>query len=627
MAAWQSHSTRLRRTIAVVAGSALAIAIVAIILVIGSDEVRSSDPVGVFPVPGARSASPQTEVSIRGVGADDLGEIQVAGVKSGPHPAEVREHPDGEGASLVFAKPFAAQERVTVRTELNVEGARDGDFAFQTVRRPKEGLGSGSLPPPDLLRQYAAQEGDVPDGAVPQYRSRPDLRPPEVEVRQGAEQGVGEGLIMIAPKPVFGARQRPGLQAGPLIVDDEGEPVWFRGAPISKRQTTRVNDLRVAEYRGKPVLTWWQGRQVLGSGEGEVIIADQSYEKVAEVAAGNGYEFDFHEVRVTDRGTLLALVYNPIDADLSSVGGPKDGRVIDAIVQEVDIATGRVLFEWHSVDDIGFDASYNPVPEDRSKPFDYFHVNSVSEDDDGNLLISGRDTWQVVKVNRQTGELMWRLGGKKSEFEMSDEAVFAYQHDAQRDADGTIRMFDNEAAPKVRDASRLLWLKLDEENMTAEVARSIEHPEGLLSGTQGNVDRTAAGTVFAGWGSQGYFSEFTANGRMLFDARVARGNDSYRAYRQPWTGRPENKPAVAVRSGGGDGVEVYASWNGATEVAEWEVMAGASPDALAPVGSAERDGFETRIDVQTDAPVVAVRAKSASGAVLGTSEPAQDEDA
>ncbi len=571
-------------------------------------------PVGVFPAAGTRSASPRTEISFRGVAPGALGTISVEGSRSGGRAGSVRPHPDGNGVSLVFATPFRSGERVTVRTELDVAGAQAGNFSFTTVGRAREGLGSGSPPPRSLLRQYTAQRGRVPRGAVPRYRSRPDLRPPEIQVSTRTRAGVAEGSMFVSPKKVFGARRRPGLQSGPLILDNRAEPVWF--APLSDGN---VSDFRVQRYRGRPVLTWWQGRQVLGSGEGVVQIVDSAYRSVRRVRAGNDYSFDFHEALVTEQGTLLGLVYSPVDLDLRSVGGPRDGRVVDGIVQEVDIATGRVLFEWHSLGNVDLQESYGPVPRKRRGLYDYFHVNAIGIDTDGNLLVSGRETWSVLKLDRRTGATIWRLGGKRSDFRLPRSGRFAWQHDAQRAPDGTIRIFDNEAAPKVRSKSRVLWLALDEERRTARVARSAEHPAGLLSGTQGNAQALPNGNTFVGWGSQGYFTEYGAGGRVLFDARVARGNDTYRAYRFPWSGTPGGRPALAAERRGSGRTAVWASWNGATQVAGWQVLAGDRPEALEPVVSMTRSGFETAYLVRTAARYVAVRALDATGQVLGTS--------
>ena len=578
---------------------------------------QGGDPatVHVFPSPDTPTASPRSEISFRGVKPDQLGDITVTGSRSGPRTGRVVAHSDGQGASLVFEQPARAPERITVQTALNVAGGRDGDFSFTTAPRPKEGLGSGGARPPRALaQQLFGQRGKPPKGSAVRYRSRPRLRPVDVEVTRRARSGVAPGLTFLSPKKVFGARERPGTQYGPLIIDNRGEPVWF--APL---RDGNVNDFRVQRYQGKPVITWWQGRQVLGTGEGEVQILDQSYRPIKRVRAGNGYQFDFHEAFITERNTYLGIVYSPVPYDLSPVGGRKDGRIIDSVIQEIDIPTGRVLFEWHSIQHIPLTDGYGRHSPSPTQPYDYFHLNSVREDTDGNFLISARDTHAIYKIDRKTGRVMWRLGGKRSSFRMPKAARPGWQHDVQRDPDGTIRIFDNQAAPRLRPKSRILWLRLDEQNMTASVARQFEHPDDLSSGTQGNAQALPNGNVFIGWGSQGYFTEITKNGSVLFDGRVARGNDSYRAYRAEWSATPLDKPAVAARRSG-NRTNVWVSWNGATEVATWEVLGGDSADALQPVGSAPKRGFETGIRAPRAA-YVAVQAKDAAGKVLGTSAP------
>ena len=587
--------------------------LILLVVVLPADGQEDSGSIGAFPGPGLRSASPQTTLSLRGVNADALGDVTVTGSRSGEHAFRVRAHPDGEGASLIFAQPFRGSETVRVQTGLDVAGATDGDFEFATLARPRAGLGAGSPPPRSLLRQLLGQRGRVPTGAVPRFRTRRDLRPPEIEVNIRPRPGMSPGYTFIAPKTVFGAPERAGLQSGPLILDRSGEQVWF--APLSDGN---VNDFRVQRYRDRPVLTWWQGRQVLGTGEGVVQIVDERYRPVKRVRAGNGYSFDFHEATITPKGTLLGLVYSPVTWDLRSVGGPSRSRVIDSIVQEVDIETGLVLFEWHSLKDVALTESYSGKPNPRN-PYDYFHVNSVREDTDGNLIVSGRETHGVYKINRRTGAVMWRLGGKRSDFQMPRDARFAWQHDAQRAPNGTIRIFDNEAAPKVRFRSRVLWLRLDEQARTARIARAVGHPLDLLSGTQGNAQTLPNGNTFVGWGSQGYFSEYGRSGRPLFDARVARGNDTYRAYRSAWSGRPTRPPDVQARVLDSRRTELWVSWNGATGVDRWRVLAGSRRSRLTAAGTVRKDGFETRIVVRNRRPYVAVRAIDRSGRVLGRS--------
>jgi len=443
-------------------------------------------------------------------------------------------------------------------------------------------------------------------GGVQRFRSRPDLRPPAVRVTRRS-RGTAPGQIFVAPL------NGPG-QDGPMIVDDRGELVWFH--PLRRRTAM---DFRVQRYRGEPVLTWWQGRFVRGWGQGEYVIADGSYRQVARVKAGNGLRGDHHDFTITPQGTALLTVYDAERRNLSGVGGPRRATVMDGVLQEVDIETGRVLFEWRSLDRVGIRESYRPVPKGARDPWDYFHINSADVDRDGNLLISARNTHAVYKVNRRTGAIIWRLGGKKSDFKMGKGARFAWQHDVRPQADGTLSIFDNAAAPKVRRRSRGIVLALDTRARRARVKRTYEHPRDLLAPNKASMQVLPNGNAFLGWGAEPYFSEFSKAGRLLFDARFAAAVDSYRAYRFSWTGRPPDEPAVAAVARRAGGLTVHASWNGATDVSRWQVLGGARPDALRPVVSGARAGFETAIRVPTDQAYVAVQAIDGSGQVIGAS--------
>jgi hypothetical protein len=437
------------------------------------------------------------------------------------------------------------------------------------------------------------------------FRSRPDLRPPPLRVTTPA-RGTAPGLLFLAPK-------RNVAQAGPLIVDDSGEVVWFH--PLD---TKGVADFKVQRYDGRPVLTWWRGRADKGVGDGWYVIADESYRQVATVTAGNGLAGDIHEFLITPRDTALISIYRRLPRDLSALGGPEDGEIFDGTVQELDIRTGRVLFEWHSIDHVDLRESYAKVPAaaqgDAAAPFDYFHLNSIAEDADGDLILSARHTHAVYKVARADGRVVWRLGGKQSDFALGPGARFALQHDARRLPDGTLSLFDN-GAQRQGSHSRALVLRLDERGRRATVVRSVEHPDGLLSETQGNVQLLPGGHLLVGWGSNPVVSEVNSDGRVLLDLRFGgEGADSYRAFRFDWRGRPAEPPALTLA----DGV-AYASWNGATEVARWQLLAGPTPNELVPLTSRARTGFETAIPARTGQPWIRVRALNARGAVLGGS--------
>jgi hypothetical protein len=453
-------------------------------------------------------------------------------------------------------------------------------------------------------------------GPAQHFFSRPDLKPPLVRIETAAH-GTAPGYLFLAPKMVV-------AQAGPMIMDNRGEAVWFK--PLNTRGVT---DFRVQKYEGKPVLTWWRGHvSNVGVGNGWYVIYDTSYRPVAEVRPGNGLVGDVHEFLITRRNTAVFTVYHRLPVDLSSVGGPKEGKIWDGIVQELDIKTGRVLFEWHSYPEVGVKESYAPPPKAeagaKAPPYDYFHINSIDVEPNGNFLVSARNTHALYEIDRKTKKVLWRLGGKKSSFAMSAGTKFAWQHDARRHANGTITLFDNGAAPPVEKFSRVLVLRVDTKAKKVTLVRSYHHPKRLLAPFEGNAQFLPNGNILVGWGAQPYLSELGADGSLRFDAYFGHGKppgqdaDTYRAYRFVWHGTPKDRPALVV--GGGT---AYASWNGATDVKRWQVLAGPDAQQLQPVKEAARSGFETPIRLTGSAAFYAVRAIAGNGKVLGTSRTVQ----
>ncbi len=449
------------------------------------------------------------------------------------------------------------------------------------------------------------------DDGVQHFVSRPDLTPPIVDVTTPAHRST-PGYVFIAPKS-------HAVQAGPMILDDRGSVVWFR--PLG---TEGVADFRVQRYRGRPVLTWWRGRAQHGVGNGYDVIADSSYREIARVHAGNGFSADVHEFLLTRRNTALITVYRRLPFDLTPIGGPRRGRVFEGIVQEIAIPSGCVLFEWHSLPEIGIAESYSKPPPAaqgaKAAPYDYFHINSVDEDAEGNLLVSARNTHALYKIDRDSGKVAWRLGGKRSDFRMGPGTSFGWQHDARWHPGDEISLFDNEADPPLGPRSRPLVLHVDHRRMRVTLAAVYPHPSGLLSGSQGNTQLLPNGDVFVGWGANPDFTEFDQSGKVVFGGHFESEADSYRAYRLRWAGRPQEPPALAVRTDLLGRVTAYASWNGATAVASWELVAGPDAEHLRPVAAAEKNGFETALQAGYLADrVLAVRARDAAGRVLGTS--------
>jgi hypothetical protein len=592
----RSHSRAL-------ASVAALLTILAAAAVSGPDSrgASAAPAIDVYPVAGTTTAGPGTQISFRG--ARKVSSLTVTGSKSGKHGGRVREHSDGRGFSFVPTHRFEAGERVTVRAAARLTGARsDGSVRFRILTPPVKPVhGDPSFDP-----------GGTPPEAQ-SFHSRRDLRPPNLQITTRAAGSSTSDLFLAV-------KSGPG-QDGPMIRDALGRLIWFRRV----RPPLSPYDFRAQTYRGRPVLTWWQGPVIRGKGQGYGVILDSRYRHVKRVYAGNGFQMDQHEFEITPRGTAFITVYEPVRYDLSSIGGPRDATTWDSIVQEIDIRTGLVLFEWHSLAHVSVRRGTFPVRGRHA--YDPFHVNSVSVEGSDRLLFSARNTNALFDVDRHTGAVLWQLGGKRSSFHMGPGTAMVGQHQAIRQPDGTITVFDNGGSTRFHGApnkeSRGVRLRLDEAAGTVSLVREYRHPgEPLFTRSQGSMQVLPSGNVFIGWGGgQPYVTEFSSAGKPLFEAHfLPPKEDTYRAYRLPWHGaHPVRRPDVRA-SRGTTGIDVYVSWNGATDVRRWELMAGDDPHALKPVKTVAWRDFETDIKAPGTTPrYVAVRALDVHGSSLGTS--------
>ena len=551
----------------------------------------------VSPQPDSYDASPETQISLLGVPPQALAKVTVTGSQTGAHAGSLRAYSQGDGASFVPAKPFAPEEVVTVRGELK-SGSRAQPFAFHFAVARKD-----TLPP-----FTPAPHPDKDPDEVQHFYSRPELQPPSIDVTARSAQ--------TAPGDLFAAPYGGPGPSGPLIFNEAGEAVWFHPLPTG----TEATNLQVQQLDGQPVLTWWQGKiPPQGFGEGEEIIDNSAYQQIGAVHAGNGLQADLHDFHITAQDTALITVFDPIYCNLSAVGGPSAGAVTDSIYQEIDLRTGLVRREWHSLDHVPLGDSYSdPQTASMEWPFDYFHLNSIDPTASGTTLISSRNTSALYELDTQTGQVLTAIGGKHSGVKLTAGAATAFQHDATALANNLISIFDNGASPKVHSQSRGLVVAVNPHTNTDSVVAEFDHPGKLSSSSQGNVQLLENGDFFVGWGAEPYFSEYNTSGTLLFDAHMHGVYQSYRAYRFQWTGAPAEAPAVAVRAAAA-GATVYASWNGDTRTASWRVLAGPSAKQLAPVASAARSGFETAVAIPAHEAYVAVQALGGAGEVLGSS--------
>jgi EmrB/QacA subfamily drug resistance transporter len=457
------------------------------------------------------------------------------------------------------------------------------------------------------------------------FVSEPGLHPPVARaavVPKDLNQ-LPQGYIFMAN---FFDLSRPPIagQSGPMIYDNHLAPVWFRPVPVD----VVASNLARQTYEGKPALSWWQG-ELTNAGattSGEDVVVNQHYQQIATVKGADRWIPTLHELVIRGNHAWVTANKN-IPIDLSKYGGAYNGALIDSAVQEYDLPTGKLLYSWDALDHIPLSDSYASLPT-NGFPWDAYHVNAIDLKSDGTFVVSMRNTWAAYQVDRSTSKIRWTLGGKHSTFRLGSRADFSWQHDVTLHPDSTLTMFDDHCCQITGGGtyvsptapSRGLTLKLDQTAHTATLATEYSHGASFDADYMGSAQPLRNGNTFIGWGSQPFFSEYSPQGKLIFDAVLPRPDLSYRATVEQWVGLPLYPPAGAARASGGK-TTVYASWNGATQVAAWRVLGGSSASALTPLESTAKSGFETAIAVRQSDHTFKLQALDANGRVIGTSRP------
>lgn len=551
----------------------------------------------VSPAPDSLLANPQTQISVLGVPASQIRQVSVSGTRSGAHAGHLRAYSQGDGASFLPSVPFEDGEHVSVHALI---AGKRVSYSFQ-VDTPYPTASVKPFPNP------AAGPGEEQS-----FVTLPGVRAPVLTVTT-ADRDPSAGAVLLTNGP------GPG-HYGPLIFTPQGRLVWFD--QLADGRT--AENLSVQSYEGQPHLTLWQGKVLsLGWGEGEDVIMDSHYRVVARVLGGNGLHADLHDFQIAPHGVSYSTAFNTIRCDLSSVGGVPGGAIVDTAVQAIDIHTGLVRWEWHSLDHVAAQESETEAPKE-ARPWDWFHLNSIDVEPDGNVLISARSTWAAYQLQRGTGEVLWRLGGNKSSFKMGPGTETAWQHDARLLPNGEITLFDDGSNPPIHHQSRAVTIALDLGAHTATLRSSLTHPSHLLAASQGNMQTLANGNTVVGYGGIPEVSEFARDDSLLFDAHLPLDMASYRAFRFPWNARPLTPPAVVgSKNNTGEETIVHMSWNGATDVASWRVLAGKGPGALSVRTTVPASGFESVTILPEKDAYVQAQALDSSDHAIGSSRPSR----
>jgi hypothetical protein len=541
---------------------------------------RTSDtisPTYISPKPSSKLLSPGTTIAVRfptELKADALkpDSFAVTGSKSGRGAGRVILADDKHTALFAPQRPFTPGETVSVTLASAPTAAGDmtTDVRFQFETSPK--------PYP-----YITKGRDVPPSAPVKTASRYVTAPASLPVitmtRQLGSSADGYTFLATFNSPF------PYL----LILDRSGDLVFYRQMREGRQY---VQFMPQPDGR----LTYFDGIGTNWGGFGSFYVMDSSYNAVDKWDAGNGYETDNHDLRLLPNGGALLMSYVLQPVDMTAYGGKRNAEMLDTIVQELD-ANRNVVFQWRASDTIPLTDSYEDLTGDL---VDYVHGNSIALHPDGDLLVSLRNTSEVVKINRETGEIVWRLGGKHSDFEFIDDGGFSYQHDARWLPDDHLLLFDN-GNKHENKFSRAVEYAIDEVDKTVTKVWEYRHQPDIFGQFMGNAQRLPNGNTLIGWGGpQTVASEVTPDGKRILDLEIgAPGGFVYQWLKYPWQGKPSQPPVLAINTASSTPSLNY-SWNGATDVAAYRIEAGKSATSFTPVLTETRQGFETVTPVTGD---------------------------
>jgi EmrB/QacA subfamily drug resistance transporter len=495
-----------------------------------------------------------------------------------------------------------AARRLTVAVIVVVAGFVAVDFAF-----------AGS---------HGAPVGAYTTNGAYSFVTAPTLHPPKLR-REGSTAAAELAPGYIFTTNFYNLNYPPLVgQSGPLILDDNLQPVWFKPVP----EKLVASNLSLQTYEGKPALAWWQGVVTsTGSTEsGEDVVVNQHYQTVARVRGKDGWKLTLHAIDISGEDIWVTANKN-IAKNLSNYGGAYNGALIDSAVQEYDLKTGKLLRTWDALEHIPLGDSRATVPT-NGFPWDAYHVNAVDLTNEGTFLVSMRNTWAAYLVNIETGKIEWTLGGRHSSFKFGPGADFQWQHDVTLGPNSTVTMFDDHCCQltgggtsvPATGPSRGLVLKLDQQAGVATLVHQYTGNDEFESEYMGDTQPLANGNTLVGWGSEPYFTEYGPSGKRLLEARFP-GNDlSYRTMREQWVGLPLSTPAAVARAKNGK-TTVYVSWNGATQVVSWRVLGGEGAQSATVVASAAKSGFQTAIPIAGSDKSFKVQALNSAGKVIGTS--------
>ena len=580
-------------------------------------------PIDVSPAPETDTANPDTQISFLGVPAAEVRQVSVVGRRSGDHPGHLGVYSQGDGASFVPDSPFDAGEQVMVRAVIGTGQSQSSG----NVGSSGNGVGGGKsiafqfrvATPYSTATTPAFPNPQAAPADYQSFYTMPGVQAPVLTVTMpDRDPAAGDILTTNGPGPG---------QYGPLIYTPQGRLVWFDRLSGGEA----AEDLNEQTYAGRRVLTWWKGKVLsLGFGQGEDIVTSSSYQTVARIPGGNGLHADLHDFQIAPRDIAYITAFNPIRCNLSAEKGSPAGAIVDTAIQEIDMRTGLVRWEWHSLDHVGVAESEVQTPTDAT-PWDWFHINSIDvEGGDSNQPVTSSSrpaapgpatSWKAAAARCSGASVATGAPSGWAQARGRPGSTTGACSQTARSASSTTARTRRSTASRAASGSR------STSRLTKRASSPPTHTQALRcsSPSQGNMQTLADGNAVVGYGGVPAISEYAAAGALLLDAHLPFDMSFYRAFRFPWSGRPLSPPAVlAGLNDTGEETIVHASWNGATGVASWRVLAAkASGGALTAQATIPASGFESSTTLPEKYARVAVQALDSTGHPLGTSRTVQ----
>lgn len=282
------------------------------------------------------------------------------------------------------------------------------------------------------------------------------------------------------------------------------------------------------------------------------ICMDSTLTDTDTIMAANGYNTDFHDIAVFSNGHYLVMAKDlqPVDMSQIVLGGNPNAQVEGLILQELD-EDNNVVFQWRSWDHFEItDATYTSDLTGTLIP--YVHGNALCIDNDGNILLSCRHMDEITKIDRSTGETIWRLGGKNNQFQFIDDTIgFCFQHDIRRIKNGNILMFNNGGC-KFRTISRVHEYQLDETAKTAKLVWSYQHPLEIYCSKMGSAQRLPNGNTFINWAYQNVagapdFTEADSLGNIVMEFYFDFKHYTYRSEKHLWNATADTSAIAEIK--------------------------------------------------------------------------------